>query len=424
MNRIKVDVLVCGAGCAGIGAALSAARNNARTLVIERAPFAGGILTATGLPYFDGIAHKTTGRIVVRGIAMELAVKMGMCAPDATTIKPHNPVFRSTEAMKLQLDQMLTAHGEMMSVLYDTRACAVNLSGSRVKSVVIANKDGLTEVEAEEYIDCSGDADVAFWAGVPCEKNAQLMPMTMHFRIGNVDRAKLGPKFRETMREALVAEHEAGNLPLFYGPGVMFMFADNEMYIHAIRVSGDATIAADLTRAEMQGRRDVWTMFNAWKKKVAGFDNAYLIMSGPYIGIRETRRVVGQYVLSEQDIRARRMFDDAVATGCWYLDVHPNQVTLGSANIDAKGFQPEPYDIPYGSIVASKVENLLVAGRCHSATSLAASSSRVTITAMALGQAAGTAAAVAVKRRTTAAALDGKLVRETLAAQGAGPFTV
>jgi hypothetical protein len=130
---------------------------------------------------------------------------------------------------------------------------------------------------------------------------------------------------------------------------------------------------------------------------------------------------VGQYVITEDDIKQQRHFDDSIATGCWYLDVHPPEITLGSAQ-RRTGFQPGPYDIPYRSILPQKVTNLLVAGRCHSATQLAAASTRVTVTAMALGQAAGVAAALAVEGKTTPSELPGALVRHTLHQQHAGPY--
>ena len=420
MKRIKTDVLVCGGGCAGIGAALAAARNNAKTLLVERAGFAGGIITAVGLPYFDGIADKKTGRIVVRGIPFELLMKMGRCAPDATSIKPHNPKIDSTERFKLLTDQWLTSHGEMLNVLYHTQACDVETKQGQIKTVFLANKDGLVAVEPRQVIDCTGDGDVAAWSGAPVEKTQPLMPMTLHFRIGNVRRNdKLGARAKTALIEAC----EAGELPMFYGPGFSFQFADDEAYIHAIRVPGDATDAADLTRAEMQGRKDAWSMFQIWKKNVPGFEDSYFVTCGPYIGVRETRRLVGQYVLTEDDIRKQRSFDDAIATGCWYMDRHPNRTTVGTANAGGTGYQPDPYDIPYRAIVAREVENLLVAGRCHSATAAAASSTRVTVTAMALGQAAGTAAAMALKAKTSVANLEGVKLREELADQGAGPFT-
>jgi hypothetical protein len=307
----------------------------------------------------------------------------------------------------------------MLQPLYHSMACDVEVRGDRISAVMIANKDGLVRVEAKQVVDCTGDGDIAAWAGCPTEQLTPLMPMTLHFRIGNVER---NVEQRAAARQACNEAHERGELPMFYGPGLGFAFAKDEVYVHAIRVPGNATDAADLTRAEIQGRRDAWAMFNAWKKSVPGFENSYFITSGPYIGIRETRRIRGQYVLTANDLQTNRRFDDAIATGCWYLDVHPNEITQGSANRGGE-FQPDPYDIPYRSLVPQKVSNLLVAGRCHSATAEAASSTRVTCTAMAMGQAAGTAAAVAALSRADVAGLDGVKLRSTLSSQGAGPFT-
>jgi len=392
-QAIDTDVLVCGGGCAGIAAALASARRGAKTLLVERAGFSGGIITTVGLPFFDGIAEIRTNKIVVRGIALELLSKSGVCAPDATTVKVHNPTVPNIEAFKLLTDRLLLAEASHLSVLYHTLACDARVEGDRIAEVTLANKGGLTRVRPRVVIDCTGDADLAQWAGAPTEKAAELQPMTLHFRIGHVRRASdLGKR----CRAALEAAQQRGALPMFYGPGVMFMFADDEVYIHAIRVPGDASDPADFTRAEMQGRSDAWAMFNAWKRDVPEFEHAYFISSGPYIGVRETRRIVGQYVLAEQDVSSNKRFDDAIATGCWYLDRHPNKTTSGTANAEPK-VQPEPYDIPYRSLLPQHVGNLLVAGRCHSADPMAASSTRVTVTAMAMGEAAGAAAAIATR---------------------------
>ena len=161
-------------------------------------------------------------------------------------------------------------------------------------------------------------------------------------------------------------------------------------------------------------------MFESWKREVPGFEQSDFVGVFPDIGIRETRRILGPHVLTADDIRQVRRFDDAIATGCWYLDIHPNSATPGAAQL-VEGFQPEPYDIPYRSVLANRVSNLLVAGRCHSATRAAASSTRVTVTAMALGQAAGTAAALAIERRLSPHELNGQDVREKLHQQHAGP---
>lgn len=414
---LDTDVLVCGGGCAGIGAALAAARQGARTLLVERAGFAGGIITTVGLPYFDGIADIKDNRIVVRGIALELLAKSGVCQPDATHVNVHNPTIPNVERFKLLLDELLAAERERLKIVFHTFACDARVQSGRITEVTVANKAGLVRIRPKVVIDCTGDADLAQWSGAPTDKNAELQPMTLHFRIGNVRRA---PDTSKLCRSALEKAHARGELPMFYGPGIMFLFAPDEVYVHGIRVPGDATNPDDFTRAEMQGRRDAWTMFEAWRREVPGFEDAYFMTSGPFIGVRETRRIVGQHVLTEQEITANKKFDDAIATGCWYLDQHPNKVTLGSANAVPK-VQPAPYDIPYRSLVAQKVSNLLVAGRCHSATQLAASSTRVTVTAMAMGEAAGVAAALALKLKKLPAELSGVEVRKKLKSIGAGP---
>jgi len=357
----------------------------------------------------------------VRGIAMELAVAMGLCEVEDTHVTPHNPRIRNIEQFKRLADDLLLSH-DNSQVLYHTQACGVETQGSRITGVQIANKDGLTTVEARQVIDTTGDGDIAAWAGAETDKNDPLMPMTMHFRVGHVGPKELRKGIGQLARKSLIKAHEAGDLPLFYGPAIMFAFADDEAYFHAIRVTGDGTIAADLTRAEMQGRKDAWTIFEYLKRDVPAFKDAYFIESGPFIGVRETRRLVGQHVFSEDDIQNRRSFDDAIATGCWYLDVHPNKVTLRSAN-EGEKIQPEPYDIPYRALLSKEFGNLVVAGRCHSATASAASSTRVNVTAMGLGEAAGVAAALGVQKGEDLAGLDGVKVREALAAVGAGPFT-
>ena len=415
---IETDVLVCGGGSAGLVAALASARAGAKTILVERAGFAGGIITAVGLPYFDGIAIPRDYRILVRGIALELLADMGVCRAGDVEIRPHNPIIRNTEQFKLLADKKLIAERANLRTLFHSTVCEVSTAGDRISEVCVANKSGLMRIRPREVIDCTGDADVAAWAGAPTEKNKPLMPLTMHFRIGNLMR---NLEMKQNCAAQLAEAHAAGELQLYYGPGLNFAFAPNEAYVHAIRVVADATDADDLTRAEMQGRADVWTMFSRWKKSVPGFEESYLISSGPYIGIRETRRLVGEYVLTEADIRAQTKFDDAVATGCWYLDVHPQQVTVGSANV-GHGFQPGPYDIPYRSLQPQKIANLLVAGRCHSASKEAESSTRVTVTAMAMGEAAGTAAALAVERKRSTHEVSGVEVRKALDQRHAGPF--
>ncbi len=418
------DVMVCGAGCAGVVAALAAARRGAKTVLVERAGFAGGIITTVGLPFFDGIARKVDRKIVYRGIGLEFLIKMGVCKPGDDTVYAHNPVIRSIERFKILLDEMVSSE-PTLQVLFHSFVAGVTTKGDRIDEVIVANKGGLQRFRPKTVIDCTGDADVAAWAGAPCETSPEYMPLTLHFRIGNVTNT---PDLRQKARDVVVAAHKEGKLKNYYGPGMSFMFANDELYFHAIRVKADPLDPADLTRAEMQGRRDAWTMYELWKENVPGFENSYYITSGPYIGIRESRRLQGQYVLTEADIKEEKKFPDAVATGTWYLDLHPNYATTGSANVKPgglgglDGYQPDHYDIPYRSLLPKKISNLIVAGRCHSATRLAQSSSRVNATAMAMGEAAGTAAAMAREVKKSAQELDGRKVREALDQIHAGPF--
>jgi ribulose 1,5-bisphosphate synthetase/thiazole synthase len=429
LKTLKTEVLVCGGGCAGIAAALSSARSGAKTMMIERAGFAGGIITCVGLPYFDGLIDKTTGRFVTFGIVTEFLQKMGVAKPGAKHIDDCRPdlitkfwgsvLIDNIEQFKVLCDDMIRQQSDNLSVLYHSTVCDTEVKDGRISAVMIANKDGITRIEAKQVIDCTGDADVATWSGAIVEKTAPLMPLTLHFRIGNVKR---NPEMQEAAKQEMIKANQRGELPSFYGPGLIFAFAKDETYVHAVRVAADASSAADLTRAEMQGRKDAWTMFTNWKKSVPGFEDSYFITSGPYIGVRESRRIVGQYVLSLDDLRTTRRHNDAIATGCWFVDIHPNSATTDKPYAGS-GFQPKPYDISYRSLIPQKLSNLLVAGRCHSASADAAASSRVTATAMVLGEAAGTAAALAVKGRTEVALFDGVKVRERLSKQGAGPFS-
>lgn len=268
---LQPDVLVCGGGCAGLGAALAAARNGAKTLLVERAGFAGGIITSVGLPYFDGIADKTTRKIVVGGIPLEFLVRLGVCPAGASTLPTHNPTIPNTERFKLLADQLLCDQQDRLQVLYHTLACDVVVRGDRIEEVRLANKAGLVTVRPRVVVDCTGDADLAAWSGAPYEKASPLMPMTMHFRIGNVQRTA---ETSARCRQSLVQAHEAGKLKYFYGPGLIFNFAPDEAYIHAVRVPGDASDPEQFTRAEMQGRADAWTIFECWQKEVPGFEKA------------------------------------------------------------------------------------------------------------------------------------------------------
>ena len=392
------DVLVCGAGLAGIGAAVAASRHGAKTMVVERNGFAGGFFTAIVGSAFDGFVDERTGRPVVGGIVFEMLERMGVIEVnqgpnlrynvngDLTWVEMHpdRKIPRcDPERFKRAADEILDNSG--VEVLYHTQVADVVASDGVVEKVIVSNKDGLVAIKPKVVIDCTGDGDVGAWAGAAFEKAESLQPMSLHFRI-----AYLQPTYELRRRCARVLERASrrGDLDLYAGP-YLATFSGNDAYFNATRYAGDNTNPAEWTRAEIQGRKDAWTMFQLWKEELEEFKDAYFMTSGPVAGGRESRRIVGDYVLTEDDVRGGRRHEDVVVLGAWRLDQHPGE---DSGYHDIAWIPP--YDIPFRTLIPSDFENLLVAGRCHSATSVALSSSRVTATAMGMGQAAGTAAAL------------------------------
>jgi len=384
---------------------------------------------------------------MTRGIPLELLARMGVCKTTDQVIHPHNVTIDSIERFKIVADQLLQTEPNLQFLYYTPVVDAV-VEGDRIVEAVLGTKAGLRRIQASTVIDATGDADVAAWSGVPLDGCRDQMPLSLHSRIGNVVlKSEVGNLVQEPdldhpglshgevdskqFAEILQRAHDEGRIGNFYGPLISFRYAPNEAHIQSTRINADATDPEGLTHAEVQGRIDAWAMFELWKQQVPGFENSYFIASGPYAFVRETRRIVGQYVLTEHDVKDERRFPDGVATGCWYMDLHPNFTTAGAGvdwdlrgeNVPGMVFhQPSCYDIPYRSLLPLNIVNLLVAGRGHSATRLAASSTRVSATSMAMGQAAGVAAALAVRMGVTVQELDGRKVRELLVEQGIGPY--
>ena len=417
------DVLVCGAGLAGIGAAVASARSGARTMVIERNGFAGGFFTAIIGSAFDGFVDERTGTPVVGGIVFEMLERMGVIGPGAgpdlrynvngdlsfVEMHPERVIPRcDPERFKRAADAILTEAG--VEILYHTQMADVMAQDGHIEAVIVSNKAGLVAIKPQIVIDCTGDGDVAAWAGAAYEKAEELQPMSLHFRI-----AYLQPSFelRRRCAQILNEVHQEGKLDLYAGP-YPATFSGRDVYFNATRYPGDNTDPAHWTQAEIQGRRDAWTMFEAWQARLEEFEESYFMTSGPVAGARESRRILGEYVLNGDDVRQGRRYDDVIVLGAWRLDRHP-PAQSGYHHIP---WTP-PYDIPYRTLLPRDFDNLLVAGRCHSATSEALASSRVTATAMGMGQAAGTAAALALQAKTAPPQVDIAALQAKLFEDGA-----
>lgn len=419
------DVLVVGCGCAGTVAAIAAARRGADTLVVERAGYAGGYITNVVGASLDGFTDLRTGLPVVGGIAFDF-VRRAAVTDAAGDL--YNTRFRfnaelgqmrsvidrayirfDIERFKSEADRLLRQAGAR--VLYHTVVADVLCSDGHLDGVVLANKAGLTIVRPKAVVDASGDADVAAFAGASCEQSFEApQPMSLHFRIGRIEpKAEL----RDACSQVLARAHAEGLLPLYAGPWMVQLDAD-DLCFNATRLTGNPVDPDDLSRAEMQGREDARLMFELFKEHIPAFENAYFVATGPAIGVRESRRVSGLKTLTVADIHEHRTQADAVCLGGWWLDRHPT---------DSSGYHPHtlvrPYDIAYGTLVSKDLCNLWVAGRCHSAESAALASSRVTVTCMGMGQAAGTAAALATQKDRDAREVDVAALQSALFDDGA-----
>jgi len=418
-NMKDFDVVVLGGGPAGITAAISAARNGAKTLLVERYGFLGGMSTAA-LVYPWMTFHSASGQQVIKGLAQEIVERLqarnGSPGHLRDTIgftyslTPYHP-----EIYKVVAFEMLEEAG--VEVMLHTSAIDVITEQEKIKGVKLYNKSGTTLLQGKFFIDATGDADIAYMSGAPWEQgnsNHKVQPMTMKFRMKGVKLDKVKQYMlqnRDQFYEKTLID-QLDELPLtaiagFYKlweeaklsiprEGVLFFTgpAEDEVLINVSRVSGlDPTNAQDLTQAEYEGRKQVLELEKFFKEYIPGFEQASISEVGSQIGVRETRRIIGQYVLNGIDVLDARRFPDVIARSGYPIDIHNPEGKGITANFIREG---GAYDIPYRCIVPQRIKNLLLAGRCISTTHEAQATTRLTPSCMAIGQAAGTAAAIAV----------------------------
>ncbi|MDZ5471466.1 FAD-dependent oxidoreductase [Bacillus sp. 31A1R] len=396
------DVIVAGGGPAGVAAAIAAARNGADTILLEKNGFLGGMGTAALVnPFMSFSAGRTQ---LVKGIFQEMIDRLKEAGAFGGT--GHAWSF-DVEIYKYVLNEMVLESGVRLQ--FHSYVVDAVTEGKTLKGVIIESKSGRQMLKAKSFIDCSGDGDLAARAGaefkVGREKDGQVQPASVMFKMAGVTIKK------KAMEYAVADKRLPQGRVLFFGmprPGEVMVNMTRIVNVNALDVD-------DLTRAEIEGRRQVKEVVEYLQENVEGFENAYLVTTGPQIGIRESRRIIGEYVLQTEDVLECKKFEDGIASCMYMIDIH-NPTGVGTEKVVLpKG---QWYDIPYRSLLPKDFDNLLVAGRCISATHEAHSSLRIQPTCYALGQAAGTAAAMAVKEGIVPKKLDAQSLRNNLEKQG------
>jgi len=410
----KYDVAVIGGGFAGVAAAIAAARGGAKVIIIEKSNALGGAATNCLVNPFMPYKTKINGENVAlsAGIFKELHEKL-----------EKRGAMRGESFLEEELKYVMseTVAQAGIAILYHAYIFKANKNGDRISSVSVATKRGEMEIEADYFIDATGDAQLAFLSGCPTilgrEPDNLCQPMTLCFRVGNADVEKFyasKPKLAEAHKKALEAGeliNPRENVLVFKTP------IHNVLHFNTTRVvKKDPTNPEDVTEAELLAHRQVYEIYDFMKKHADGLEGSFLMMTAAEIGVRESRMIVVEYVLTEADCRAFTMFEDGIAACNYDIDIHNPE---GSGTSHYYFPEGEFYTIPYRSLIPKGVSNMLVAGRCISSDHGAQASYRIMPTVCCIGEAAGSAIAMAFKNGTDVRAVNTNELRETLKANGA-----
>ena len=435
------DVLVVGGGTSGVGAAVAAARAGAKTLLVERYGFLGGVANV-GLCLHT--FHSSGGKRVVAGLPWEMIERMKKIGGSTGPVWIENAHMQTTtpidvEAMKFVTQEMILESGGQ--ILYHTSPLEVVMEGNRICGVVMLTKSGRLLVRAKVVIDGTGDGDISTWAGVPYEKGRQsdkkMQRMSLVFKMGNVDLPRMFKEIGRGAAWAALPDTDALQ-PVWWSATLqkyaeevkregLFLGTDEfwgntvhagECNINASRLQGlDGTSADDLTTGEVEGKRQVYKLAEVLRKYVPGFERSHIQATAPFIGVRETRRMLGDYQLTAEDCLTGRKFEDGICKVGYPIDIHDPD--SGKTLFTPISGDDGSYDIPYRCLLPLKIEGLLLTGRCISTTHEAMASTRTMVTGMMVGQAAGTAAAIALRNNLgTLRSVNASELRASLRDQG------
>jgi hypothetical protein len=401
--RHEVDVFVAGGGPAGVAASVSAARQGARVFLAEQNTCLGGMGTAGMLPLFmtfsDGV------NVVAAGVGEEILTRLR----EAGGTGPDSGVTIRAEVLKRVYDSLLQEAG--VDFTFQTSLVAVETDANRVTSAVLAAKSGLFAVKARMFIDCTGDGDLAAWAGAPFEKgdaNGNLMAGTLCSLWADIDWDEVHRGGRPTDESRLedafkdkVFTVDDRHLPGMFRVG-RHVGGGNIGHTFGL----DSTDERSITQALIWARKSLPEYERYYKEYLKGFGRMELVATASQLGCRESRRILGDYVLNLEDFRRRAVFDDEIGRYCYSVDIHAAKSDKASYEEYARDFKTlrygkgESYGVPYRILVPKGLSNVLVAGRCVSSDRYIQSSIRVMPGCFVTGQAAGVAAALAIEKQT------------------------
>ncbi|MBN2026608.1 MAG: FAD-dependent oxidoreductase [Actinobacteria bacterium] len=420
---MDADIVVIGGGPAGMAAARAGAEEGARVLLVEKCGFLGGSLTASLVGTIGGLFLKDGEAIdyVVGGLARECAETLkergqafGPVPWEQTAVLPHVP----WGLKKLYDEWSESASG--LELLLQACLCGVTVEGRCVSTLRVLTRGGERDVKARTFVDASGDGDLAYMAGASMEGSPVQFP-SMNFYMHNVNVGEALGAGLATLQTLIGDALETGEYDLpRSGGAVIPTMRPGEVIVAMGRISlqgrpVDCTNAEELTYAELEGRRQAVVLAGFLREKMPGFGEAYLADTPCRVGIRSTRRLVGRYVLTRGDVLEAADFPDGICHSAWPVELH------AEGKVTVLEFPPpgKSYTVPFGCLLPQEVDNLLVAGRCLSATPEGQASARVSATCMAMGEAAGVAAAMASREDGDVCALDSEDLRARLMERGA-----
>ncbi len=409
----KYDVIVCGGGLSGIAAAIAAARENIRVLLVEKYAFTGGMATA-GLvnPFSPYNSFSKEHFPINRGIFYKILENL----ESEYGLHPNKMTFNES-VLQYVLDAMLIEAG--VNVLFHSLITDVKTNGRNITEITVSNKSGNCKYSADYFVDATGDADVSAMSGcefrVGRDEDGLCQPMTLCFRIGGIDKTKLPPddqinkKFNE-FQEKGVIKNTRENILIF--PHMQ----SDAIHFNTTRIVKKSPLdAEDLTKVELEARSQMRELFRFLKENIPGYENAHILNSATLTGVRESRRIVGLHTITADEIVNCTKFEDSIARGNYPIDIHnPSGGGTVMKHIDPSDY----YTIPYRALVPKDMDNLIVCGRPISSTHEAHSAYRVMPICCNIGEGAGIAASIAKKKNLKFSEVDSSDIQAVLKQNG------